>query len=255
MKRIILLTVLCVYMMCATVFAAPFASNSNGPSVMVGEVYCYGQYDLSQFVDRLQIAISEKLQDSDNFHVVSGTPDNDLMKQIHMNAIVRGHLYDKGVSGPELIKYANSVLGKSYRPTDAEIEAKKKLTGTPYSLSPDVADAAKAYGEREGVDYLVFANLNYVEVWLRNSIFSPNVPKEYRGKAVSTNVEFYLVNTKTGKVYDGIGSEKTTAQQINAWIVNFGKAMDMGMIASGIMDKHVKHISKKISSDGMKALK
>lgn len=256
MKKIILLTILCISTMCATVFASPFASSSNGPSVMVGEVHCYGQYDLSKWVDWLQDSISEKLQDSENFHVVSGTPDNDLMKQIHMNAIVRGHLYDKGVSSPELIKYANSVLGKNYRPTDAEIEAKKKMAGTPYSLSLDVADAARAYGEREGVDYLFFANLNYVEVWLRNSILSPsNVPKEYRGKAVSTNVEYYLVNTQTGKVFDGVGTEKTTAQQINAWVVNYGKLMDMGMIASGIMDKHVKHISKKIASDGMKALK
>lgn len=255
MKRIVLLTALCLSMLVTTVFAAPFASSANGPAVMVGEVQCYGQYDLSQFVDRLQVSISEKLQDSDKFHVVGGTPDNNLMKQIHMNAIVKGHLYDRGVSGPELIKYANEILGKNYRPTDAEIEAKKKLAGNPYSLSPEVAAAAKYYAEREGVDYLFFANLNYVELWLRNSIFNAGTSDEYRGKAVSTNVEYYLVNAKTGMVYDGLSSEKTTAQQINLFIVSYGKGMDIGMIASGIMDKHVKAISKKIADDGIKVLK
>lgn len=254
MKKIILLTFFCVFMFSSAVFAAPFASSSNGPAVMVGEVHCYGQYDLSQFVDRLQIEISEKLQDSDKFHVVGGTPDSALMKQVHMNAIVRGHLYDRGVSGPELIKYANSVLGKSYRPTDAEIEAKMKLAGTSYSLSPDVAAAVKDYAEREGVDYLLFANLNYVEVWLRNSIFTVNTSDAFRGKSVATNVEYYLVNAKTGMVYDGVSKEKTTAEQVNMFLLSYGKGMDMGMVVSGIMDKHVKAISKKIASNGIKAL-
>ena len=254
MKKICLLCFVIALFVCQSAFAAPFASKSNGPTIMVGEVYCYGQYNLSKFVDSLRDRIDDGMRQADKFNVVAGTPDTELMHKIHKNAIVMGHFYNRGVSGVELIKYANQVLGKNYRPTDEECKQKAKEGGTPYSLSPDIAALAKEYAERENIDYLVFANINYAEVWLRNSIFNTNVPDEYRGKSVRTNVEYYLVNARTGKVYDGLTIEKTTAQQINMFIASYGKGMDMGIITSGIMDKHVKVIIKKLASEGLKRI-
>lgn len=221
---------------------------------MIGEVSCYGQYDLSKFVDSLQDRMSDNMHQSDKFNVSPGLPNPELMKKIHKNAIVLGHFYNRGTAGVELIKYANEILGKNYRPSDEECKQKEKQAGTPYHLSPDVAAEARAYAESEGVEYLIFANLNYIEVWLKNSILNTHVPDEYRGKSVSTNVEYYLVNVRTGMVYDGLSSEKTTAQQINAFVTSYGKGMDMNMIISGIMDKHVKVIIKKIGSEGMKKI-
>lgn len=55
-------------------------------------------------------------------------------------------------------------------------------------------------------------------------------------------------------VYDGVSKEKTTAEQVNMFLISYGKGMDMGMVVSGIMDKHVKAISKKIASNGINAL-
>lgn len=254
MKKMYVLFFIFALFFCETVFAAPFAAKNNGPTIMIGEVQCYGQYDLGKFVDSLRDRIDDGMRQSDKFNVSSGMPDAELMHKIHKNAIVLGHFYNRGTSGVELIKYANQILGKNYRPTDDECKQKAKEGGTPYTLSPDIAAAAKEYAERENIDYLVFANINYVEVWLRNSIFNTHVPDEYRGKSVSTNVEYYLVNARTGKVYDGLTVEKTTAQQMNMFVAAYGKGMDMGIITSGIMDKHVKVIIKKLSSEGMKRI-
>lgn len=255
MKKIIFLTMLCIAVLSSTVFAAPFESQGNGKKIMVGEVQCYGQYDLSSFVSILQDRVTDNMYEKSNkFNVVSGMPNPELMKKVHMNAIVRGHLYNRGTSGPELIRYANEVLGKGYRPTDAEVQAKLKQAGTPYSLSPEIKEALKSYAASEGVDYLLFANLNYVEVWLKNSIFSAKVADQFRGKSVTFNVEYYLVNAHTGMVFDNVSNKKTTAQQLNMIIVAGGKDMDMAMVISGILDKHVKEIIKNVSGSGFSSL-
>ena len=242
------------FVLCSTTWAAPFGPNGDGPRIAIGEVHCYGQYDLNHYADILQDRIDSNMRESRDFNVVSGTPNPELMSQIHMNAIVLGHYYNRGTSGPQLINYGKKVLGKNYRPTDAEVAEKVKAGGTAYMLSPEVAEAARRYAEAEGIDYMLFANLNHVEVWLRNSIFNVRVADEYRGKSVTTNVEYYLVNPHTGMVYDGFNSEKVTAQMINALIVEYGKAMDVAMMFSIISDRHVKRITQKLSDSGFKKL-
>lgn len=254
----ILLIVVAYMMVAATVMAAPFENankDNSGVGTMLGEAACYGEYEVdSQFIGSLDAAINEALYQSSKFKVISAPIDYELFHKVHKDVIVRGHFYNRGTSNAEVIHYANEVLGKGYRPTDEEVKAKKKMAGTPYSLSPTVAMELKEYAIANGVKYLVFCNLNNVEMWFKNSIFNKPVDAAFRGKNIRTEIDYYLVNTYTGKVYDGHSDEDKTAQQMNLFVADTGVGMTVDAVARAIMDIHVKKIIRKLESDGLKAV-
>lgn len=254
MKRFLLLLV-CLLLSASTALAGAFEkTGGSGRNTVIGEVTGFGEYDvLPQFMEGLQDAAWSNLQESKDFRLAGLASDAELMHLVHKNAIVNGHLYNRGTSNAELINYGRAVLGANYRPTEAEYQAKLKQAGMPYRLSSEVAEALRDYALAEGVEYVVFLNFNYMEMWLRDSIFNVSTTADLRGKSATTEIDYYLVNAYTGQVYDGHSSEKKTAQMMNVlWVTNYGKGMPVNNMIFGIMDSHMKKIMKKLTDEGLK---
>ena len=235
--------------------AAPFegGTNSLGAASAIGEVACHGEDELEdQFMTGIGDAYTDAFNGSEKFSLHSPSPNPELMVTVHRDAIVHGHYYNRGRSNAELIRYANDVFGKNYRPTDEEYKAMRKKAGTPYKLSPQVAYDLKQYAAEEGIRYFLFCNISHIEVWLKNILFSDN--KFASGKSMAVELEYYLVDANTGYVYDGFSREAKTANMINAIIVSGGKNMPSNVLFQRIMEEQVKDVVKKMGNDGLKKL-
>lgn len=256
-----LMRVLCLLMLCGVAYspaalAAPFGGgfSSAGVASVIGEVACHGEDELEdQFMTGLRDAYADAFNGSEKFSLRSPAPAPELMTTVHRDAIVHGHYYNRGRSDAELIRYANTVLGKNYRPTDEEYKALRKKAGTPYKLSPQVAYDLKQYATAEGIRYFLFCNISHIEVWLKNILFSAN--KYDSGKSMAVELEYYLVDARTGYVYDGFSRESKTANMINAIVITGGKNMPSNVLFQRIMEEQVKDVVKDMGNDGLSKLK
>lgn len=256
-----LMRVLCLLMLCGVAYspaalAAPFGGgfSSAGVASAIGEVACHGEDELEdQFMTGLRDAYADAFNGSEKFSLRSPAPAPELMTTVHRDAIVHGHYYNRGRSDAELIRYANTVLGKNYRPTDEEYKALRKKAGTPYKLSPQVAYDLKQYANAEGIRYFLFCNISHIEVWLKNILFSAN--KYDSGKSMAVELEYYLVDARTGYVYDGFSRESKTANMINAIVITGGKNMPSNVLFQRIMEEQVKDVVKDMGNDGLSKLK
>lgn len=256
-----LMRVLCLLMLCGVAYspaalAAPFGGgfSSAGVASAIGEVACHGEDELEdQFMTGLRDAYADAFNGSEKFSLRSPAPAPELMTTVHRDAIVHGHYYNRGRSDAELIRYANTVLGKNYRPTDEEYKALRKKAGTPYKLSPQVAYDLKQYATAEGIRYFLFCNISHIEVWLKNILFSAN--KYDSGKSMAVELEYYLVDARTGYVYDGFSRESKTANMINAIVITGGKNMPSNVLFQRIMEEQVKDVVKDMGNDGLSKLK
>lgn len=256
-----LMRVLCLLMLCGVAYspaalAAPFGGgfSSAGVASVIGEVACHGEDELEdQFMTGLRDAYADAFNGSEKFSLRSPAPAPELMTTVHRDAIVHGHYYNRGRSDAELIRYANTVLGKNYRPTDEEYKALRKKAGTPYKLSPQVAYDLKQYANAEGIRYFLFCNISHIEVWLKNILFSAN--KYDSGKSMAVELEYYLVDARTGYVYDGFSRESKTANMINAIVITGGKNMPSNVLFQRIMEEQVKDVVKDMGNDGLSKLK
>lgn len=238
----------------AAASAGAFEPGGAGVPSAIGEIGCHGEDDLEdQFLTGLQDAYEDAFRTSEKFNLKVPSPNPQLMSQVHFDAIVHGHFYNRGHSNADLIRYANDVLGEDYRPTDEEYKAFRKKAGTPYKLSPQVAYDLKQYAAAEGVRYFIFCNINHIEVWLKNIIFSDN--KYDRGKTIAVEMEYYLVDAETGFVFDGFSREAKTANMINAIIVKGGKNMPSNVLFQRVMEKQVKDVVKDMGNKGLDKLK
>ena len=91
------------------------------------------------------------------------------MNKVHKDAIVHGHFYNRGHSNADLIHYADSVLGRNYRPTDEECKARRKEAGKPYKLSPEIAAELKQYAMENNLEYLLGFNATNADLDGRHS--------------------------------------------------------------------------------------
>lgn len=256
-----LMRVLCLLMLCGVAYspaalAAPFGGgfSSAGVASAIGEVACHGEDELEdQFMTGLRDAYADAFNGSEKFSLRSPAPAPELMTTVHRDVIVHGHYYNRGRSDAELIRYANTVLGKNYRPTDEEYKALRKKAGTPYKLSPQVAYDLKQYANAEGIRYFLFCNISHIEVWLKNILFSAN--KYDSGKSMAVELEYYLVDARTGYVYDGFSRESKTANMINAIVITGGKNMPSNVLFQRIMEEQVKDVVKDMGNDGLSKLK
>ena len=111
----------------------------------------------------------------------------------------------------------------------------------------------KQYAMENNLEYLLFCNVSHIEVWLKNILFSQNDFE--RGKTIAIEMEYYLVNAKTGYVYDGFSRESKTANMINAIIVQGGKNMPVNVLFQRVMEEQVKKVVKDMGNKGLDRLK
>ncbi len=245
--------------------AKPFEGKKEGFAIFVGEVACYGEHELqNQFLTTFRDQLWQSLKDSEfkgKFHTVgdgdwlgAGDSDSsfmsiikvdDVLKNIHMDAIAYGPSFRREVANVQMIKYAENVFGEDYFWDDAKLEAKKKLIGRPYRISQKMTEAAKTVGREYGADYLLFCNLVDADVELKNSIFNASVSNiDERPKKLKVESFFYLIDAKTGLVYEGYNLSDKTGQ-ILSLLGDYGKAMT----AEKLLEAMFRVQSSRISED------
>ena len=250
-----------------TIYAKPFDSKTDGSGVFVGEVGCYGEHEIQpqflvQFRDKLQENLQIKQKDK-TIHLVGGTDwitetgdvaERELLTHIHMDAIVYAPLFQKDLANAKTIHYAENVFGEDYFWNETKLEARRAMAKKPYRISPAMTDAAKDIGLKHKADYLLFCNVVEVDAELANSIFnSKPSSEEERAKHIKVDSNYYLIDVKTGFVYEGhIFLEKTA--RLQELFGTYGKAMNVETLLQAVFDKQAKKIVKDVFDNGKKAL-
>ena len=174
-----------VFLLAALLFALPltgtpaqaaglFGGTPAGDSVFVGEVQSYGDYELkadacATFVDKLAEALRQQgiavsgradLTNEEGRHDAIGSGDEAAeLSEIHMDAIVHGHQFDRGYTAAKLAHYADMTMGRAYFHQEDRLAAWKKSTA-PYRLSPEKQRTAAAIAGKYGVSLTELINLN-----------------------------------------------------------------------------------------------
>lgn len=249
--------------------AGLFDHKQTGPEIFIGEVQSYGDYGLkadacATFVDKLSEALQQQgyavsgradLTNEAGRHDAIGTGDEaGKLSEIHMDAIVHGHQFDRGYTAAKLAHYADAVMGRAYFHQEDRIAAWKKSTAA-YRLSPAKQQDAERIGRTYQADYLLFVNLKDFDVRLKHSIFATHTERETKGKKLSASLDYYLVNAETGKTYEGHVENKKTAQMVNFGLGKTGKGMDVDTLLGEVMETSAKAVANDIKKHGLSEVK
>ena len=249
--------------------AGLFGGTSTGESVFVGEVQSYGDYELkadacATFVDKLADALRQQgiavsgrpdLTNEEGRHDAIGSGDEAAkLSEIHMDAIVHGHQFDRGYTAAKLAHYADMTMGRAYFHQEDRLATWKKSTQT-YRLSPEKQRTAAAIAGKYGAKYLLFVNLKDFDVRLKHSIFATHTERETKGKKLSASLDYYLVNAQSGRVYEKHIENKKTAQMINFGLGKTGTGMDVATLLGEVMETSAKDIAVDIKKKGLDEVK
>ena len=269
-----------VFLLAALLFALPltgtpaqaaglFGGTQAGDSVFVGEVQSYGDYELkadacATFVDKLAEALRQQgiavsgradLTNEEGRHDAIGSGDEAAeLSEIHMDAIVHGHQFDRGYTAAKLAHYADMTMGRAYFQQEDRLAAWKKSTQV-YLLSPDKQRTAATIAAKYGADYMLFVNLKDFDVRLKHSIFATHTERETKGKKLSASLDYYLVNARTGRVYEKHIENKKTAQMVNFGLGKTGKGMDVDTLLGEVMETSAKDIAADVKKHGLDEVK
>jgi len=247
--------------------AKPFGGHTDGKGVFVGEVSCYGEHEIQpQFLDAFRETIGEgfqEMQSKGKIHLVdngnwmlnnSGTAEDAVLAHIHMDAIAYGPLFQKDSAGAKMIRYAEGVFGEDYFWDEQKLAARKAGAKKPYRISQAMTEAAREIGLKYGADYIFYCNLMEADIELATSIFNSEVSNEdERAKHIKLDAYYYLVDIKTGLVYEGrVAMEKTA--RLQDLFGTYGKAMNSETLLHAVFDKQAKKIVKDALRNGQKAL-
>ena len=264
--------VVCLLMLSPVSQAAGFLSQTPERTVLLAEIQSYGDYELKPeyfqtLADKLGAAIPAetpffvKGRSTDNMtneagrHDTAATAEDAAISQIHMDAIVRGHQFNYGFAAAKLIRYADASVGRTHFYDDTVVKAWQNQVDTPYHLSPSMTDAARAIGEKYGARYLLFVNVRDVDVRLKHTMFATRTERETRGKKMKASLDYYIVNTETGNVYEGHCDNKKTAQMLNLAIVQTGKGMSVDEMLNQVMEAQANDVAKDFCQNGFPAVK
>ena len=235
--------------------------------VFVGEEDCYGEHEIKpQFLDGLRDRLMTQLQSAQaegKLHMVGGTGwisgtddarEREILTHIHMDAIVYGPLFQKDYANAEIIHYAESVFGEDYFWDDRKLKARRAMAQKPYRISQAMTDAAQEIGTKHGAEYLLFCNVMEVDVELAKSIFNSSSKKqniEERAKHIKVDTNYYLMDVKTGLVYEGHVLQEKTAR-LQEIIGTYGKVMNAETLLHAVFDVQAKKIIKDVCNNGIK---
>ncbi len=236
--------------------------SSGAPRILLAEVQSYGQYQLKpEFMDNFSDIINEKLQA--NFEVETrmtlleeGDDESEIFSMIHMDAIAHSHLYRRELANVKMTRYGDSVMGKDYYQDEVETKARQKSEGTPYTLTPKVRYYVNELGEKYGVDYMLFCNVRDADVWRKTGgIFGASPSSaDLRGKRVQVEMEYFLINVKTGNVFEGQNSDKRTSLTTNILIGKYGNNYTVGDMVNYVLEDQADKLVKNILKRGLQAV-
>ena len=274
LKQISFFVMLLTIFFTSSVLAAPFEGKTGGVGIFIGEVACYGEHEikddfLSTFKEKLWDSLKE-FEGKGKFHTVG---DNSwlgggntasgfagliqvgsVLKDIHKDAIAYGPSFQKEAANVEMIYYAEHALGEDFFWDDDKLAARKQMIGKPYRISPKLTEAAKTVGVQYGADYLLFCNLVDADVKLKNSIFNAKANSlSERPKQIKVASFFYLINTKSGLVYEGYNLSDKTGQILNL-LGQYGKAMTAHNLLECMFEVQSKRIVEDMYNASQKVL-
>ena len=249
----------------------PFSHN-EGIGIYVGEINCYGEHEIKndflfEFKSQLKSAL-EDFESKGKLHTIwsDGQVDENnvadffdvikydtVLQNVHMDAICYGPRFNIADANVKMIKYAEKALGEDYFWDDDKLAARKKMVGKPYRISEKMTTVAKTIGEEYQADYLLFCNLVDADIQLKNSIFNANTPLNEKPKQITVVSFFYLIDTKTGLVYEGYNLSDKTAQILNL-LGQYGKNYDAHALLQCMFEVHSKRIVEDICNAGQKIL-
>lgn len=273
LNRILFLFLISMIIFIPSVSAKPFESKTDGMGIFIGEVACYGEHEIRpEFLETFKEQLYQTLKDFESkgkLHTVGddewlGGGDTStgfaniiqvdtVLKDIHMDAIAYGPLFQKENANVKMIYYAERALGEDYFWNDDKLAARKKMIGKPYHISQKLTNAAKTIGNENGADYLLFCNLVDADIVLKNSIFNASTTLSERPKQIKMASFFYLIDTKTGLVYEGYNFSDKTGQILNL-LGQYGKAMTATNLLQCMFEVQSKRIVEDICNDGQKIL-
>lgn len=245
MKKILLTIAFLLFT--STSFAA-FEKSSTLPSILI-DVDCFGEYELiPKYLEDFKDILSGELNNTNKFNVILSS-NEDTLTVIHMNAIAHSHIYQRELANAPLIKYADSIKGRAYYQNETQTAQRLKLIGQPFFLSDDVFIQLKTINQSYNANYFFFVNLRDVDIWRKGGLFY-NRPENInlRGKKAKFEIEFYLINTKSGEVFEGQNFEKSTSLSR----FNIGDNFTIQDMMQSLMERQAKDIVKFISSKKLK---
>ena len=266
-RKTFFIVCMCLMLICSCASAKPFDSKQNGPGVFVGEVACYGEHEIQQeFLKVFHDKLAENLQltaQKGKIHFVDNTDwmlgngdagEREILSHIHMDAIAYGPRFQKDSANARMIHYAEKVFGEDYFWNEKNKAARKAAEGKPYRISREMTEAARDIGLKYGADYLLFCNLLEVDVELSKSIFNARTTNlEERPKRINVETSAFLLDVKTGKVYEGhILTDKFA--RIQNLFGQYGKAMTAETLLGAMFDEQSKNIVKDVFGRGKKNL-
>lgn len=237
--------------------------------ILLGEVQSYGDYELkadsfNTFADKLCQEMQAKqlnvigranMTNEAGRHATGGSDDDAMLSTIHMDAIIHGHQFDHGYAAAKLVHYADATMGRKNFFDDEKIEAWRKKADTTYRLTPTVQTMAQQVAQKYNAAYLLFVNVKDVDVRLKHNWFASSTDKATRGKKMSAALDYYIINVKTGLVYEGHCENKKTAQMMNYLIAQTGKGMSVVEMLNQVMEAQTVDLVNDLTKKGMKAVR
>jgi len=236
--------------------SADAAEHFVKPRLLIAEIANYGVNELKHEVAaNLYYALEKNL--SEDFNIESrqllanlgGEPiaDTSIFSTIHMDAVAHGSLYRRELVNSNVKNYADSVVGLK----NAKKNSKRKSDGKAYKLTASISPRVTELGKIYGVDYLLFCDVRDADALRKNSNLTVN---NLRGKKVKVEMEYYLVNVKTGKVFEGQTFDRAINLDTNAIAKSYGKKFGVDDVVNFVMERHAQQIEKNIDKKALKAV-
>ena len=261
---------LTMLLMSNAAFAA-FGRTAGLPTILIGEVRGYGENELipkyfEDFRDELAAALqqSKKVNVDVSRMMASEEPteEDKLFSLIHKDAIAHGALYRREYANAEMIRYADVIKGggdpkkgRQYFQDDAITKERMKNAGKPYDLTFTAVKQVNEIGQRYNAEYILFVNLRDADVWRKTGgIFGTHNDYDYRGKKVLVELEYYLINTKTGKVFEGQNAEKKTSLTTNVLVGKYGNNFTVHDMVNYILKDQAEKVADDVLKKALKAI-
>lgn len=266
----ILMFLLCFVWTSSVQAAGLFRQAASGPVILIGEVQCYGDDELkSAYFDTFADKLGQSLHDAGlaavgradvtneagRHDAADSTAEDTALSDIHMDAIIHGHRFDRGEASAKLAHYADAMMGRAYFHDEARLADWRSQPKRPYFLTPVRQSTMQEIGRKYGADYLLFVNLKDIDVHLKHSWFATHTDVETRGKKVSAALDYYLVRVSDGRVYEGYCENRKTAQLLNFGLGRTGKGMNIDTLLSEVMEAQTNDLVKDMEASGLLSLR
>ncbi len=243
-KTIVYFLTLIFYFLTAAQSAAakPFFSADTGlPGIVVCEVNGYGENPIRQeLYFSLRDLLLDQLYSSGKCRVeprltiepvlANGEKVNldQFFSQIHMDAISHSAHFEKSEANPSLRDYSASI-------------PKTNSGSDVYFISGNLREKVREIGAAHQVKYLLFCNLRNVELEGSEGIDLPNFHLS-PGFKLNIKLDYYLINSETGKVFEGRETASKSSQSLSIGGLNIGHEMTVEAMFHKVLYKMAKKI-------------